>query len=78
MDSKSEPLINPLIDISYIPPDIPRFVYDMLDIVEEVPDPTISGMDLESCAWEPGPKTTDDIWYDVIMSCFYNNDVIGW
>jgi hypothetical protein len=77
MENHLDILINPLVDASWIPPDLTGFLYEMPDMVEEVSEPTISGMDQESCSWEAGPRSVDDIRYDVIMSWVYNNDVIG-
>lgn len=78
METTLDRLTNPLADLDLIPPEMQSVVYKMPDIIEDVPDFPISGMEPEPCAETAGPRTLDDIRYDVIMSWMHNNDIIGW
>lgn len=77
METNLEMLTNPLTDIDLIPPEMLSVVYKMPDAVEDGPDLPIFGMEPEPCAWKAGPRTLDDIRYDISLSWVYNNDVIG-
>ena len=78
MESHLETLINPLTDISLIPPDIQRFLYDMPDFEEEDRIVHADEMDQEIDCRLEGPITIDDILYNIAMSWQYNNRIIGW
>ena len=76
MRSHAETLINPLADISLIPPDLQGFLYGMPDYEEygiagnNEPDRGIDDR-------EDAPITLDDIEYEMIMSWQYNNLIVG-
>jgi len=71
----SEALINPLVDSSLIPIDIPRFIYDMPYLDMEYEPTNVSGS--PSGKDGPGIRTVDDMRYEMIMSYVHNNEVIG-
>lgn len=78
MKSNLETLIDPNTGMSIIPPDIHMFVNGLPMIVKE--DLVIPTRGIANNYDEKKMETTtlDDIAYDMIMSCLYNNDIIGW
>ncbi len=77
MQITQETLINPLVDISLIPVDISRFLYDMpyLDMEDEQASTLLGESVYEERA--VGIKTMDDIRYEMILSFVHNNALIG-
>ncbi len=77
MQTTSETLINPLVDIGFIPIDASWFLYEMpyLDIEDEQPSTVPRDRALE--ASKSGINTMDDMRYEMIMSFVHNNALIG-